>query len=178
MPDMTYTMIDVGEGTGGGMMTQMQPGAPSIWLAYVRVDDVAAATAKAKSLGAKVMKDVTPLMDMGSFSIIVDPTGAHLGLWQAKKAKYARCPRSEALPARRLSASRHNAASAAAYAGAIAFEVATVVFRSRTSPSVSPSIIAVVTGSRNAARRCPSRATATMPLRPRRSDAARGSGPA
>ncbi len=87
MPDMTYTMISVGEGTGGGMMTQMQPGAPSIWLAYVLVDDVAAATAKAKSLGAKVMKDVTPVMDMGSFSIIVDPTGAHLGLWQAKKPK-------------------------------------------------------------------------------------------
>ena len=85
MPNMTYTMISVGEGTGGGMMAQMQPGAPSIWLAYVLVDDVAAATAKAKSLGARVMKDVTPVMDMGSFSIIVDPTGAHLGLWQANK---------------------------------------------------------------------------------------------
>jgi predicted enzyme related to lactoylglutathione lyase len=87
MPNMTYTMISVGEGTGGGMMAQMQPGAPSIWLAYVLVDDVAAATAKAKSLGAKVMKEVTPVMDMGSFSIIVDPTGAHLGLWQAAKKK-------------------------------------------------------------------------------------------
>jgi hypothetical protein len=85
MPNMTYTTIGVGEGTGGGMMQQMQPGAPSIWLAYVLVDDIAAATAKAKSLGAKVMHDVTPVMDMGSFSIIVDPTGAHLGLWQTKK---------------------------------------------------------------------------------------------
>jgi predicted enzyme related to lactoylglutathione lyase len=28
---------------------------------------------------------VTPVSDMGSFSIIVDPTGAHLGLWQTKK---------------------------------------------------------------------------------------------
>jgi predicted enzyme related to lactoylglutathione lyase len=87
MPNMTYTMIGVGEGTGGGMMQQMKPGAPSIWIAYVLVDDVAAATAKAKSLGAKVMQDVTPVMDMGSFSIIVDPTGAHLGMWQAAKKK-------------------------------------------------------------------------------------------
>ena len=87
MPNMTYTLIGVGEGTGGGMMQQMQPGAPSLWLAYVLVDDVAAATAKAKSLGAKVMMDVTPVMDMGSFSIIIDPTGAHLGLWQEAKRK-------------------------------------------------------------------------------------------
>ena len=87
MPDMTYTMIGVGEGTGGGMMQQMQPGAPSIWLAYVLVDDVAAATAKAKSLGAKVMRDVTEVGDAGWLSIIVDPTGAMLGLWKPKGKK-------------------------------------------------------------------------------------------
>jgi predicted enzyme related to lactoylglutathione lyase len=56
-----------------------------MWLAYVLVDDVAAATAKAKKLGATVMKDVTDVMDAGSFSIITDPTGAMLGLWQSKK---------------------------------------------------------------------------------------------
>src|SRR5438067_4155533 len=76
---MTYTMIGVGEGTGGGMMKQMVPGAPSAWLAYVLVDDIAAATAKAKSLGATIMRDVMEVMDAGSFSIIVDPTGAMLG---------------------------------------------------------------------------------------------------
>ncbi|MFI5012710.1 MAG: VOC family protein [Hyphomicrobiales bacterium] len=81
---MSYTMIGVGEGTGGGMMQQPMPGAPSAWLAYVQVDDLKAATAKAKSLGAKVMKDVTEVMGMGSFTIIVDPTGAMLGLWQPK----------------------------------------------------------------------------------------------
>src|SRR5258705_3264800 len=47
---MAYTMIEVGEGTGGGMMQHPMPGAPSAWLAYVGVDDVAAATAQAKSL--------------------------------------------------------------------------------------------------------------------------------
>ena len=85
-PGFTYTMIGVGEGTGGGMMKQMIPGAPSSWLAYVLVDDIAAATAKAKSLGAKVMKDVTEVMGGGWLSIIVDPTGAPLGLWKPKKA--------------------------------------------------------------------------------------------
>ena len=82
---MTYTMVKVGDGTGGGMMKQMIPGAPSFWLPYVLVDDIAAATAKAKKLGAKVMKDVTEVMGMGSLSIIIDPSGATLGLWQPKR---------------------------------------------------------------------------------------------
>src|SRR5690348_8475386 len=33
---MTYTLINVGEGTGGGMMKQMVPGAPSSWLPYAQ----------------------------------------------------------------------------------------------------------------------------------------------
>ncbi len=80
-----YTMIDVGEGTGGGMLEQPMPGAPSAWLPYVNVDDIRAATDKAKSLGAKVMRDVTKVGDMGQLSIIVDPTGAMFGLWQAER---------------------------------------------------------------------------------------------
>src|ERR1700739_92357 len=82
---MSDTMINVGEGTGGGMMKHPVPGAPSAWLAYALVDDVAAATAKAKSLGATVARDITEVPNEGSFSIIIDPTGAHLGLWQQKK---------------------------------------------------------------------------------------------
>ena len=85
MGNGTYTMINVGEGTAGGIMKHPVPGAPSSWLAYVLVDDIAAATKKAKSLGATVMKDVTEVMGTGSLSIIVDPTGAALGLWKPKK---------------------------------------------------------------------------------------------
>jgi predicted enzyme related to lactoylglutathione lyase len=86
MPGGSYTVIKVGEGTGGGIMKHPIPGAPSMWLAYVHVDDIAAATQKAKALGATVMKDVTEVMGMGWFSIILDPTGAALGLWKAKKS--------------------------------------------------------------------------------------------
>jgi|SRR6185312_7783866 len=77
-----YTMIGVGSGTGGGMMKQMMPGGPSAWLPYVDVDDIKASTAKAKSLGGTVLQDVTPVMGMGSISIIKDPSGAVIGLWQ------------------------------------------------------------------------------------------------
>ena len=85
MPGGSYSMIKVGEGTGGGIMKHPVPGAPSAWLAYVLVDDIAAATKKAKSLGATVMKDVTEVMGMGRLSIVIDPTGAALGLWQPNK---------------------------------------------------------------------------------------------
>jgi uncharacterized protein len=82
--DMTYTMIKVGEGTGGGLMKNPMPGEDSMWVAYVNVDDLKAATAKAKSLGATVLKDQVDVQGRGSFSIITDPTGAMLGLWQPK----------------------------------------------------------------------------------------------
>jgi len=84
MGDATYTMIKVGTGTGGGMMKHPIPGAPSAWLAYVQVDDIEAATKKARSLGATIMKDVTEVMGAGWLTILIDPTGAVLGLWKPK----------------------------------------------------------------------------------------------
>ena len=83
-PSDTYTMIDVGDGTGGGLLKNPMPGVPSFWLAYVLVDDIGAATKKAASLGAKIVKDSIEVPDMGWLSIIEDPTGAALGLWQTK----------------------------------------------------------------------------------------------
>ncbi|HTS39385.1 MAG TPA: VOC family protein [Xanthobacteraceae bacterium] len=84
MPDTTYTIIKVGEGTGGGMLKWPMPGLPAMWVPYILVSDVKAATAKAKSLGGKIMRDITEVPNMGSFSIIADPTGAIFGMWQAK----------------------------------------------------------------------------------------------
>ena len=81
VPDQSYTVIKVGEGTGGGIMKQVANG-PAGWIPYVLVDDLRVATDKAKSLGGKVMKDVTEVKDMGWFSIIQDPTGSVLGLWK------------------------------------------------------------------------------------------------
>lgn len=79
--DGSYTVIKVGEGTGGGIMKQVANG-PVGWIPYVLVDDLRAATDKANSLGGKIVKDVTEAPDMGWFSIIQDPTGSVLGLWK------------------------------------------------------------------------------------------------
>jgi predicted enzyme related to lactoylglutathione lyase len=84
MPGGTYTMIDVGSGTGGGMMRNPVPGAPSHWLAYVAVDDINASTKKAKELGAQMLLDVTEVGEFGWMSVITDPTGATLGMWKPK----------------------------------------------------------------------------------------------
>jgi uncharacterized protein len=84
-PAMDYTIIDVGEGTGGGMMKNPIPDDPDNWLPYVPVDDVAASVKKAVSLGATVARDVTEVPGMGWFSVIIDPTGAAFGLWQPKE---------------------------------------------------------------------------------------------
>lgn len=82
-PGMDYTLMKLGDRAVGGMM-QMPPeaqGAPTQWMPYVTVTDLPAAVEKAKSLGAKICKEITTI-PMGSFSIISDPQGATIGLWQ------------------------------------------------------------------------------------------------
>lgn len=81
-PTDTYTTIGVGDGTGGGMSKHPMQGAPSIWIPYVDVDDVAEATRKAKQLGARIITENETVPDMGIYSIIIDPTGATIGLWE------------------------------------------------------------------------------------------------
>jgi hypothetical protein len=85
--DGTYTMISVGEGTGGGMMKQPMPGTPPQWLAYVGVDDIQASTKKAKELGATIVQDVMEVGPYGWMSVISDPTGAVLALFKPKQQK-------------------------------------------------------------------------------------------
>ena len=84
-PMGTYTTIGVGQGTGGGMMQHPMPGAASLWIPYILVDDVAASTKKAKDLGASVIKENVPVAEMGKFSLVTDPTGATFGLWENAK---------------------------------------------------------------------------------------------
>ena len=78
----TYTMVDVGNGTGGGMFEM--PGAPIAWVPYAAVSDVAKSTEKARSLGATILKEKSEVPGMGWFSIFRDPTGALIALWETK----------------------------------------------------------------------------------------------
>jgi predicted enzyme related to lactoylglutathione lyase len=63
-----YTLIKVGENSAGGMMKHPMPGAPSLWIPYVLVDDVAAETERAKSLGATIIRDKTEVREWGGLA--------------------------------------------------------------------------------------------------------------
>jgi len=67
------------------MMANPVPGCLSHWLAYISVADVAATTKRAKELGAKVLRDRTEVPGFGWFSVIADPTGAVVALWECKR---------------------------------------------------------------------------------------------
>ncbi|WP_213806588.1 VOC family protein [Granulicella sp. dw_53] len=83
-PAGTYSTFKPDNGPGGGIMSM--PAAPTAWLAYVGVEDIHTATDKARSLGAQVIREAQEVPGHGVFSIVIDPTGASIALWQAKSA--------------------------------------------------------------------------------------------
>ena len=85
-----YNMITKsnGDSMSGGLMqipAGMQ-GVPSHWMSYVTVEDLEQSVEKAKSLGATIKVPIMAVGDFGRLAIIIDPTGAHLGLWQCLKS--------------------------------------------------------------------------------------------
>ena len=75
-----YFMIDSGGDMPGGVTAENA--STPMFLTYFHVPDLDRAVAKAKALGAKVLKpreDIPP----GSFAVIADPQGVVLALWQA-----------------------------------------------------------------------------------------------
>jgi uncharacterized protein len=79
---MIYSTFKPSTGPGGGMFTM--PGAPTFWLPYVGVEDINAATEKAVSLGATVHKGPMDIPNVGWATILADPTGATIALFQPK----------------------------------------------------------------------------------------------
>jgi predicted enzyme related to lactoylglutathione lyase len=64
-------------------MTTSRDGIPVGWVPYVNVADVSTSTQRARALGAAVLRDCISIPE-GIFSVVRDPTGAVLGLWQRK----------------------------------------------------------------------------------------------
>jgi hypothetical protein len=75
-----YSTFKPSSGPGGGMFSM--PGGPHGWRAYVGVDDIKAATEKARSLGANVTLDSHEIPYVGWMSILNDPTGCEIALFQ------------------------------------------------------------------------------------------------
>jgi uncharacterized protein len=80
--NMIYTTFKPDSGPAGGLYSM--PGAPTAWLPYVGVDDINVATEKAKSLGATIQKGPMEIPNVGWATIMTDPTGAAIALFQPK----------------------------------------------------------------------------------------------
>lgn len=86
-PDMVYTMLKR-EGKDVGALYKMNSemtsqGIPPHWLSYVSVAEVDSAAAKARELGATILKEPFDVFDVGRMAVVQDPTGAVFALWQA-----------------------------------------------------------------------------------------------
>jgi uncharacterized protein len=87
MGDMGHYLIPkVDDDEIGGISGQMpgMEGHPAYWGVYLAVDDVDAATAKVEPAGGKVEAGPFDVNTNGRMSAIQDPTGARVGLWQAR----------------------------------------------------------------------------------------------
>jgi len=51
------------------------------WVPYVAVDDLTTATARARDLGATIIRERVEI-PQGAMAVLTDPTGATLVLWQ------------------------------------------------------------------------------------------------
>lgn len=85
-PGMPYTILKAGEAPVGGLMELPEEarkmGAPPHWIGYVGVDDVDAATEKARRLGGSVYVEPQDIPEVGRFSIVTDPQKAAFTLFK------------------------------------------------------------------------------------------------
>jgi predicted enzyme related to lactoylglutathione lyase len=79
-PDFTYYMLKKDGVLRGGLMKSPDARMPAAWLPYIRVTDCDACAAKAKRLGAGIMREPTDIPNVGRFAVFVDPLGAGLGI--------------------------------------------------------------------------------------------------
>jgi predicted enzyme related to lactoylglutathione lyase len=69
--------------TGGAMARQEGMQGPDGWNIYLAVENARATVELAKGRGAKVIVEPMDVADLGTMAVILDPSGAAIGLWQA-----------------------------------------------------------------------------------------------
>jgi predicted enzyme related to lactoylglutathione lyase len=78
----SYQSLDLGARLGGGVVECGTDRA--LWLPYVEIDSVAAATSRAVELGASVM--LAPREGPAGWrSVVTTPEGGEIAFWQAKR---------------------------------------------------------------------------------------------
>jgi uncharacterized protein len=75
----TYWIAKSGDKKVGGLFELTSPeydGVPESWMSYIAVDDVDKRVALAKKAGAKLMKPIFDVADVGRIAILLQPDGA------------------------------------------------------------------------------------------------------
>jgi predicted enzyme related to lactoylglutathione lyase len=80
----SYLALDLGNGLGGGIVECATP--RSLWLPYVEVTDVGAATERARRLGASVLLEPRE-GPVGWRSVVATPIGGEIAFWQPKRPR-------------------------------------------------------------------------------------------
>lgn len=71
-----------GKPTAGAMGDMGDAKADDSWKVYLHTDDIGRASKAAAENGATVVVEPSPVADLGSQAVLVDPTGAVVGAWQ------------------------------------------------------------------------------------------------
>lgn len=83
-----YTMCRLNGHDACALSAQMDQerslGIPPHWNNYVTVADVDASAARVRELGGSVMMDPFDVLDAGRMSVVADPAGAVLNMWQPR----------------------------------------------------------------------------------------------
>ncbi|MFF4818641.1 VOC family protein [Kitasatospora sp. NPDC001309] len=82
--DDGYTQMFLGEAAAAAVTPRYAPQQPVAWTVAIAVADADATAARAEAAGGKVRKEPTDVTDLGRFSVVADPSGAVLILWQAR----------------------------------------------------------------------------------------------
>jgi predicted enzyme related to lactoylglutathione lyase len=85
-PDAYYTMFFRGSDSAGGAFPltpeMLSQGVPPAWMIYLRVDDIAGMTDRAKELGGEIAEGPNEIPGVGHMTLLKDPAGAHVCLFQ------------------------------------------------------------------------------------------------
>lgn len=87
-PGVDYVMADKGDRAAAGIMLlsdeMAASGMPPVWTTYITVADLEGTVAKVAGAGGTVLQPPMDVMTSGRMSVLSDPAGAVVALWQAK----------------------------------------------------------------------------------------------
>src|SRR5579863_9883377 len=90
-PDEFYSLMRVGGKDVAAIYPmgsdQRKAKRPPFWMPHIASANVAATAKKAKAAGGKIVMGPHKVMDKGRMAIVMDPTGAAFGVWQAATHK-------------------------------------------------------------------------------------------